>query len=80
MHNTAGQYVAMWRHVEGIFRQLHVHNVTWCWSPNLLIPNQPYPLRTLYPGGRYVDAVGLDGDQLLVGGFGLVVLAQKGRL
>jgi beta-mannanase len=60
MHNTSAQYVAMWRHVWRIFRNQHVHNVVWSWSPNLLLPRH-YPLRALYPGNHYVDIVGLDG-------------------
>jgi hypothetical protein len=61
MHNTPAQYVAMWRHVWKIFHAAHVKNALWCWSPNLILPRQPYPLAKLYPGNKYVDAVGLDG-------------------
>jgi hypothetical protein len=61
MHNTPAQYVAMWRHVWGIFKHQHVTNVDWSWSPNLLSAVHPYPLRKLYPGNKYVDAIGLDG-------------------
>ena len=61
MHNTASQYVAMWRHVWTIFHRANVHNVIWCWSPNIFLQAHAYPLRALYPGNRYVDLVGIDG-------------------
>jgi hypothetical protein len=61
MHNTAHQYVAMWRHVWRIFHLVGVHNVTWVWSPNLLYPSGVDRLGALYPGNRYVDMVGIDG-------------------
>lgn len=61
MHNTAAQYVAMWRHVWKIFHRQHVHNVIWNWSPNFLLTPNNYNLATLYPGNRYVDLVGIDG-------------------
>jgi hypothetical protein len=61
MHNTAAEYVAMWRHVWGIFHAVGVHNVIWVWSPNFLYRSGLNHLSSLYPGDRYVDAVGIDG-------------------
>ena len=58
--NTAGDYVAAWRHVRSVFSRQSVTNVTWSWSPNV-----PYSgstdLSSLYPGDAYVDQVALDG-------------------
>ncbi|TLM74721.1 hypothetical protein FDW81_04725 [Pseudarthrobacter sp. NamB4] len=58
--NSAGDYVAAWRHVHSVVTAAGATNVTWMWNPNL-----PYwgsvPLTGLYPGAAYVDAVALDG-------------------
>jgi len=61
MHNTTGQYVAMWRHVWRIFHRQGVTNVKWMWSPNLLYKGGVDKLGALYPGNSYVDLVGMDG-------------------
>ena len=58
--NTPGQYVAAWRHVHDVFTQAGVTNVTWVWTPNVLMDGRP-SLASLYPGDSYVDWVGLDG-------------------
>jgi hypothetical protein len=63
MHNSAADYVAMWRHVWGIFNSVGASNVLWVWSPNVQSakhPNLP-ALSASYPGGKYVDWVGIDG-------------------
>lgn len=63
MRNSAADYVAMWRHVWKIFNHVGARNVLWVWSPNV----QGYKHRGLpslhasYPGGRYVDWIGVDG-------------------
>lgn len=58
--NGAGDFVAAWRHVVGVFRSAKVSNVSWTWAANV-----PYagstPLSALYPGDSYVTRVGLDG-------------------
>jgi beta-mannanase len=58
--NSAGDYVAAWRHVHDVVAGTGATNVQWVWAPNV-----PYwgstPLSGLYPGSAYVDAVGLDG-------------------
>ncbi|MEY2468933.1 MAG: hypothetical protein QOF21_1631 [Actinomycetota bacterium] len=58
--NSAGSYVAAWRHVHDVFANAGVTNVTWVWTPNVLIPGRP-SFASLYPGDSYVDWVGLDG-------------------
>lgn len=58
--NSAGDYVAAWRHLHDVVAAAGASNVTWVWNPNV-----PYwgsiPLAGLYPGDAYVDAVALDG-------------------
>jgi hypothetical protein len=51
--NTAEDYVAMWRHVVNVFRQEGANNVLWIWS----IAQRPF--HGLYPGGMWVDWVGV---------------------
>lgn len=51
--NTAADYVAMWRHVVGVFRRVGARNVLWVWSP------AQRPLGNLYPGDEYVDWTGI---------------------
>ena len=58
--NSAREYVQAWRHVHGLFDQVGATNVLWVWSPNVVMPSSP-SLRSLYPGDRYVDWVGIDG-------------------
>ena len=58
--NTPAQYVAAWRHVVDIFRAAGATNVKWIWSPNVEYGND-FPFKAFYPGGSYVDWVGLDG-------------------
>jgi beta-mannanase len=58
--NSAGEYVAAWRHVHDLFSAAGATNVTWVWSPNLSYTNST-PLRELYPGDDYVDWLGLSG-------------------
>jgi len=58
--NRPGDYVAAWRHVHDVFQRAGVTNVTWVWSPNVLMPNTP-SLASLYPGDAYVDRLGVDG-------------------
>ena len=57
--NSAGQYVAAWRHVHDIFTEVGATNVTWVWSPNTTYPGS-IALSGLYPGDAYVDWVGID--------------------
>jgi beta-mannanase len=58
--NTAADYVAMWRHVHGVFAAERVGNVTWMWAPNLEYHGATRMAAT-YPGYAYVDKVGLSG-------------------
>ena len=58
--NTPAQYVAAWRHVHDIFQQAGVTNVSWIWTPNVVMGSTP-TLASLYPGDAYVDWIGADG-------------------
>ena len=66
--NTPADYVAMWRHVWGIFHDAGAENVYWVWSPNIFYLNannslaqQQADYQALYSGDSYVDWIGLDG-------------------
>jgi beta-mannanase len=58
--NTAADYVAMWRHVYDVFRYAQTTNVRWVWSPNVEFDGDT-PMANAYPGGGFVDRVGLSG-------------------
>ena len=57
------EYVTAWRHAHDIFRDVGADNVEWVWSPNIVsCPDRPdNAMHLYYPGGEYVDWVGLDG-------------------
>jgi Glycosyl hydrolase family 26 len=59
--NTAADYVAAWRHVHDIFRQVGADNATWVWCPNVDFTRALTPLHSVYPGSAYVDWTCLDG-------------------
>ena len=56
--NTAGQFVAAWRHVHRVFDSVGASNVTWVWSP-IIEYSEHTPLAEMYPGGGVCR---LDGD------------------
>jgi hypothetical protein len=59
--SSPSDYVAMWRHVVGIFRAAGALNVRWVWSPNVTGAASVAPFAAYYPGDAWVDEVGLDG-------------------
>lgn len=65
--NTAGSYIAMWRHVHDIFQAEGANSlVIWIWAPNrvdnLTTAHQSLAYtRSLYPGDDVVDWVGMSG-------------------
>jgi hypothetical protein len=59
--NSAGQYVAAWRHVHDIFTAVGATNATWTWCPNADSDNTMQSMSSLYPGDAYVDWTCLDG-------------------
>jgi hypothetical protein len=55
-------FVAAWRHLVKLFRRAGAENVRWVWCPYALRPrtrNENW--RTYWPGGEYVDWIGMDG-------------------
>ena len=58
--NDAESYIAMWRHVRGIFDAARADQVRWVWSPNIVYSGSP-SLDLLYPGDDVVDVLAMDG-------------------
>jgi hypothetical protein len=58
--NTAADYVNAWRHVHDVFVNAGVTNVTWVWNVNTDAGTGVTPA-SVYPGGAYVDWMGVDG-------------------
>jgi hypothetical protein len=58
--NSAGDFIAAWRHIHDVFAQEGVTNVTWVWAPNIDAAGSP-SVKSLYPGDSYVDVIGMDG-------------------
>ena len=57
--NSPADYVAAWRHIVDLSRELRATNITWVWSPNEVIGQDNLDL--YYPGGEYVDWIGVSG-------------------
>jgi mannan endo-1,4-beta-mannosidase len=66
-NTPARQFVAAWRHIVTLFRALGATNVTWMWTVNIINNTQagkiPSPA-AWWPGGSYVNWVGIDGYYL----------------
>ncbi|MGE5286642.1 MAG: glycoside hydrolase family 26 protein [Micromonosporaceae bacterium] len=62
VHTTHRVFVAAWRHVHDVLTRAGATNVIWVWmiSNSPSITHTPL-LRALWPGGAYVDWVGVDG-------------------
>lgn len=56
---TGPRFVAAWRHVVSIFRQVGATNVSWVWCP--YVNNGRLPFKSFYPGDAWVDWLALDG-------------------
>jgi hypothetical protein len=59
--NGPRKFKRMWRHVVKLVRSQGANNVKWVWSP--LTEDQPGApkFQRYYPGGKYVDVLGLSG-------------------
>jgi hypothetical protein len=64
--NRRGEFVRAWRHVHRIFQEVGATNVTWVWSPVVMVDGR-YALDGYYPGNAYVDWVAMDGYNWGVG-------------
>lgn len=56
---TGPRFVAAWRHLVKVFRQVGADNVQWVWCP--YVDNGKLPFLRFYPGERWLDWVALDG-------------------
>ncbi len=59
-HVPALTFVAAWRHIVALFRGEGAYNVTWLWTINA-DGQGTGPVRSWWPGARYVTWVGIDG-------------------
>jgi mannan endo-1,4-beta-mannosidase len=62
-HTSPATFVAAWRHIVTLFRDLGARNVTWLWTVNIIDTRNnriPSP-RPWWPGSSYVNWVGIDG-------------------
>jgi mannan endo-1,4-beta-mannosidase len=61
-HTSPADFVAAWRHIVTLFREVGARNVTWLWTVNVMHTgssiSHPGPW---WPGSKYVTWVGLDG-------------------
>jgi hypothetical protein len=66
-HTSPATFVAAWRHIVNLFRDLGAGNVTWLWTVNIINDarggNIPSPA-PWWPGSSYVTWVGIDGYYL----------------
>jgi hypothetical protein len=63
-HTSPRVFVATWRHIVTMFRAAGARNVTWLWTVNIIRRGHiPSPVRW-WPGGAYVNWVGIDGYYL----------------
>ena len=66
-HTSPAVFVAAWRHIVKLFRELGARNVTWLWTVNVINDTQrgsiPHP-NQWWPGRSYVTWVGIDGYYL----------------
>ena len=62
-HASPAAFVAAWRHIVTLFRELRVRNVTWLWTVNVIHERSPRITdpRPWWPGSSYVNWVGIDG-------------------
>lgn len=61
-YGRAHDFVAAWRHIVDTFRAVGATNVRWVWCPFAVAAGgSGSDWSRYYPGGRYVDWVGMDG-------------------
>lgn len=58
--NNPANYVAVWQRLHNIAEAAGAKNITWVWCPNVSYPGSA-PLKSLYPGNKYVDWICMDG-------------------
>ena len=60
-HTSPTVFVAAWRHIVTVFREVGAQNVTWLWTVNIIDPGGIPSPAVWWPGNSYVNWVGLDG-------------------
>jgi mannan endo-1,4-beta-mannosidase len=61
-HTSPAVFVAAWRHIVTLFRELGTRNVTWLWTVNIVDTDGGIPAPgPWWPGSSYVTWVGIDG-------------------
>jgi mannan endo-1,4-beta-mannosidase len=61
-HTRPAVFVAAWRHIVTVFRDVDARNVTWMWTINIIgKPNIIPAPSPWWPGNPYVNWVGIDG-------------------
>jgi hypothetical protein len=61
-HTSPAVFVAAWRHIVTVFRELGARNVTWLWTVNTIHKRARVPSPgAWWPGSSYVTWVGIDG-------------------
>jgi hypothetical protein len=58
---AAPTFVAAWQHIVSLFRAQGADNVTWLWTVQADEPGKTGPIKSWWPGARYVTWVGIDG-------------------
>jgi endoglucanase len=58
--NTSAELVAAWRHIYRLFHAYGATKVKFVWNPDKWFKGQAASYRSVWPGKRYVDWVGLD--------------------
>jgi hypothetical protein len=59
-HVPPSEWIQAWRHVVTVFRSQGADNVTWLWDVSTGV-KPPESIAEWWPGGQYVDWIGLDG-------------------
>ena len=59
-HTTPATFVAAWRHIVTVFRDVGARNVTWLWTLQA-DEKGTGPVHAWWPGAQYVTWVGIDG-------------------
>ena len=85
-HTSPKIFVAAWRHIVRVFRSAGASNVTWLWTVNVMANNIPSPIpspKAWWPGGSYVNWVGIDGyyyksSSVFASLFGPTIAAVRG--
>lgn len=61
-HTPSDIFIAAWRHIVNVFREVHATNVTWLWTVNIVgSPDHAPDPAPWWPGQSYVNWVGIDG-------------------